>query len=174
MQNEKTYENFPVWMPLLATAVSVSIYVLGVYIFWQLGILFAAVYVFFCLWTEFRIIRKSCVDCYYYGKRCGLGRGKLCALLFGKGSVERFAEREISWKDIAPDFLVFLLPVAGGIVYLVRDFAWPVVGLLAILVFLSFGGTALIRGQLACRYCRQRKLGCPAERLFDKTKRTGE
>jgi hypothetical protein len=28
-----------------------------------------------------------------------------------------------------------------------------------------------VRGQLACKYCKQRELGCPAEQLFSKTKR---
>ena len=36
------------------------------------------------------------------------------------------------------------------------------------LLLLGFLGNALVRGHLACRYCRQREIGCPAERLFDK------
>jgi hypothetical protein len=27
-----------------------------------------------------------------------------------------------------------------------------------------------VRGQLACRYCKQRIIGCPAEQLFNTTK----
>jgi hypothetical protein len=27
-----------------------------------------------------------------------------------------------------------------------------------------------VRGQLACRYCKQREIGCPAAQLFDTTK----
>jgi hypothetical protein len=27
-----------------------------------------------------------------------------------------------------------------------------------------------MRGQLACRYCKQREIGCPAAQLFDSTK----
>jgi hypothetical protein len=31
-------------------------------------------------------------------------------------------------------------------------------------------GNAVVRSQLACRYCRQREIGCPAQRLFERTK----
>jgi len=34
------------------------------------------------------------------------------------------------------------------------------------LVMLSFVGNAVIRGSFACKYCRQREIGCPASRLF--------
>jgi len=37
-----------------------------------------------------------------------------------------------------------------------------------ILFFLFFGGTAMIRGNLVCKYCKQREIGCPAEKLFNK------
>ena len=96
MENNKTYENFPVWVPLLAWVLSLSIYVLGSYIFWLLYLPLTAAYILFCLWIEYRILRFSCVNCYYYGKTCGLGRGKLCTLLFKKGNPEKFVEKVIS------------------------------------------------------------------------------
>ncbi|MFB0554035.1 MAG: hypothetical protein ACETWQ_12080 [Phycisphaerae bacterium] len=109
------------------------------------------------------------MNCYYYGKTCGLGRGKLCALLFKKGNPEKFAEKEISWKDLIPDFLVLIFPLIGGIIILVRDFTWLILALMVVLALLSLGGNALIRGSLACKYCKQKELtGCPAEQLFSK------
>jgi len=38
----------------------------------------------------------------------------------------------------------------------------------AILLVLSFGGNAFIRGSFACNYCKQKEIGCPAEKLFSK------
>lgn len=55
----------------------------------------------------------------------------------------------------------------GGIILLIRDFGWATVIMLAVLVALNFGGTAFIRGSLLCRYCEQRKIGCPAAKLFE-------
>ena len=168
MQDNDAYENFPVWIPLLSYILSLTIYALGAYIFRHLYFPLTAAYIIFCLWIEYRIMKVSCVNCYYYGKICGLGRGKLCALLFKKGNPENFIGKDISWKDLIPDFLVLIFPLVGGIIILIRDFNWPILVLMVILVILSMAGNAVIRGSLACKYCKQKELGCPAEQLFNK------
>lgn len=89
MQNEKTCESFPVWIPVLSIVLSLSIYLIVFYIFLQLWIIFAALFVLYCLWIEMKILRHSCVDCFYYGKTCGLGRGKICSLIFRKGDPKK-------------------------------------------------------------------------------------
>ena len=172
MQNNKAYENFPVWIPLLSCVLSVAIYTLGAFIFYQLTFLLTVFYLLFCLWIEFRILQKSCTNCYYYGKICGLGRGKISPLLFKKGNPERFTETEISWKDLIPDFLVMIFPLVGGIIALIRDFRWLILVLMIILALLCLCGNAIIRGSLACKYCKQKELGCPAEQLFSKGAKT--
>ena len=174
MQNNKAYDNFPIWIPFLACVLSLSIYALGSYIFWLLYIPLTAAYIIFCLWIEYRILRLSCVNCYYYGKTCGLGRGKLCAMLFKKGNPESFLEKEIRWKDLIPDFLVLIFPLVGGIIVLIRDFRWLILVLMVILVMLSMGGTAFIRGSFACKYCKQKELGCSADQLFNKESKAAD
>ena len=169
MQNNKAYENFPVWIPLLSCVHSIAIYALGAFIFYLLTFLLTIFYLLFCLWIEFRILQKSCVNCYYYGKICGLGRGKLSPLFFKKGSPERFIKTEISWKDLIPDFLVLIFPLVGGIIALIVDFTWLILVLMVVLAVLSLWGNAMIRGSLACKYCKQKELGCPAEQLFSKS-----
>ncbi|MHC4260520.1 MAG: hypothetical protein ACYSTF_08950 [Planctomycetota bacterium] len=164
----RIYENFPTWIPSVSCAWSLAIYALGFYILAQLGILFAALYMLFCVWVESRILKESCTNCYYYGKTCGLGRGKLSALLFKKGDPQEFIEREMTWKNIVPDFLVFILPLIGGVIYLIRDFTLTILALIAVLTVLSLGGNAILRGALVCKHCKQKELGCPAERLFGK------
>lgn len=166
----KSYENFPIWIALLSNLVAISIYTIGAYILAGFGTLLAILYLLYCLWIEIGILRGSCVDCYYYGKVCGLGKGKICSLLFKKGDPQKFAEKEVSWSRILPDFMVFIFPIVGGIILLVRNFNWLLVAMLAILVILSFGGNAVIRGSFACRYCKQREIGCPAEKIFRKEK----
>jgi hypothetical protein len=166
----KTYENFPAWIVFISSAVAISIYAVGVYIMTGFGILVSFFYILYCFWVETGVLKKSCVNCYYYGKVCGLGRGKLCSLLFKKGDPQEFIRREISWKDMLPDIMVSLFPLLGGIILLVRDFTWLIVVLMALLVILTFGGNALVRGSFACKYCKQKDLGCPAQKLFNKQK----
>ena len=113
MEPTKTYERFPVRIVLLSNLVAISIYATGGYIPTGFGIIFAVLYLLYCLWIELKVLRGNCVDYYYYGKVCGFGRGRLCSTLFKKGDPQRFVEKEISWSLILPDFLVFIFPVIG-------------------------------------------------------------
>jgi hypothetical protein len=168
MNQIKTYENFPIWIVILTNLVSLTIYAIGAYILYGFGPLYMGAYLLYCIWVESRILTKSCTDCYYYGKLCAFGKGKLCSWLLKKGSPQEFTDKKITWYDILPDFLVSLIPLIAGIVLLILRFSWLLLSLLIILFLLSFIGTGLIRGCLACRYCKQREIGCPAEQLFRK------
>ena len=172
MENTRKYESFPVSMVLPAAVVSISIYAVGAYILAALAVWLCILYVLYCIWLEFRIMKHSCVDCYYYGKLCGLGRGRLCSLVFGKGDPQRFIDKEVTWADLVPDFLVAIFPMIAAVILLVRDFTWLILAMLILLLMLSFGANAVIRGSFACKHCKQRELGCPAERLFNKESQT--
>jgi hypothetical protein len=106
------------------------------------------------------------VDCWYYGKTCAFGKGRVCAVLFRRGDPARFAVKEISWTALVPDFAVFLIPAVVGVVLLVIDFVWWRAALIGLLLVVSFAGNALVRSSFACKYCKQREIGCPAEKLF--------
>ena len=136
----------------------------------NLGVLFAAGFVGYILLIELRLLAKSCKNCYYYGRFCAFGKGKCSALFFKKGNPEEFLKTEITVKDIIPDFLTFIFPLIAGIFILITNFSWLIVVLLVILVVLGFGGNAVVRGSFACKYCKQREIGCPAERLFNQKK----
>ena len=166
MSEPTVYERFPGWIVLMSNLVAVGIYAIGVTIMAGFGMWSAAAYLVFCGWVEYRLLRHSCVNCTYYGGTCAFGKGRLCALLFAQGNPKRFGETESSWIDLVPDFAVSLLPAAGAIVLLIADFRWILLALLAILLGLFSGGNSFIRGSLACRHCRQRELGCPAQKLF--------
>ena len=97
-----------------------------------------------------------------------MGKGRLCSLLFKKGDPEKFSEMKISWSDLVPDFLVPIFPLVGGIILLIRDFSFRLAALTAFLLFLATVGTATVRSAYACKFCKQRECGCPAEKLFSK------
>ena len=161
------YDSYPAQVVLLSNLSVAAVWVIGTYLLWAaLGMIGAVAFIIYCAVLEINLLRKSCVDCCYYGKTCFSGRGRVCAHLFRKGDPGRFALRDISWKDILPDLGVSLVPIICGIGLIIVDFSWIVVVLVLVLLFLSTAGNALMRGRLACRHCRQRFLGCPAERLF--------
>ena len=168
MSNEETYENFPFLLVAFSALFSVSIYLIGAILLSGFGILIVIFYLFYCAWMEFRLLKQSCKDCYYYGKVCCLGRSKLVPLFFKKGDQKRFADKQIAVKDLIPDFLVSIIPIIGGIILLFLDFKFLTLFLTFSLVSLSFGGNVLIRSSFACKYCKQKEIGCPAEKLFNK------
>ena len=77
---------------------------------------------------------------------------------------------KITWKDIIPDLLVSLIPVVIGILILINDFNWTLLLLVLTIFILTFIGNGFIRSRLACNHCKQRKLGCPTQKLFEKKK----
>ncbi len=168
MSEVKAYENFPFRMIALAQLVNLSIYALGAVILWGFAPLMAGIYLLYCLGNEIHVMRMSCVDCYYYGKRCALGRGKVAPLLFKRGEPQRFIAKTITWKELLPDMLVLAFPLVGGTILLIRNFSLSAAGMLAALLVLSLGGNYVVRSRIACKYCKQREIGCPAERLFSK------
>lgn len=171
MQEPGCHENYPIMIVIVSNLLSFLIYLIGAFILYQFNLIWVIFYVLFILLLEFRLMRGHCVDCYYYGKTCAFGKGRLSALFFQRGNPEKFNQVKITWKDIVPDFLVFLVPVLAGILLLVLEFSLTILILIIALFLLGFFGNALVRGKLACRYCKQRAIGCPAEQLFDKNKK---
>lgn len=170
MIESKQYENFPFWIVLLSNLVSLSIYILGYLILFHLGWYFSIFYLIYILFLEYRLIGKHCVNCYYWGKTCGFGKGRLSALFFKKGDNTKFCTKEFTWKNMIPDLLVSLIPLITGIVLIIIKFNLLVLLFMILILLLSSVVTGFIRSSLACKFCKQRELGCLAEKLFNKEK----
>ncbi|MCJ2512844.1 MAG: hypothetical protein LN408_00155 [Candidatus Thermoplasmatota archaeon] len=168
MEKLESYENFPLWIPFITIIISINGYILGAFILSGFGCLIVILYLIYCISIELLVIFRSCRDCYYYGKICGLGKGKIAPLFTKKGKSGRFIEKKISWYDLIPDFFVVVIPIIGGIILLFYDFSFVLLGLIILLVIIFFGGTGFIRGSFACKYCKQKELGCPAQNIFNK------
>ncbi len=171
MQEPGGYDNYPTLIVIGSNILSLLIYVIGAFILSRFSLIWVICYVLFILLLEFRLLSGHCVDCYYYGKTCAFGKGRLSSILFHKGQPERFNQMKITWKDFVPDFLVFIVPILAGILLLIQEFSLTILILIIALFILGFFGNALVRGKLACRYCKQKEIGCPAEQLFDKNKK---
>jgi hypothetical protein len=169
MEKKKCYENYPAWIVLISNIVSLAIYFLGGFIIYQLGFVWLGIYLIYILFLEIKLIKNHCTICYYYGKCCAFGKGKLSAVFFRKG-IKKLAQCKITWKDLILDFLVSLVPILVGIVLLIIKFNLLILFSIILLFLLNSIGNGFIRKQLACKFCKQRKIGCPAEKLFKKKK----
>jgi hypothetical protein len=168
METTKTYDNFPIWIPILSNLVSVLIYSSGFIITLRLGWTAAIFYLVFILAFEYRLISKHCVNCYYWGKTCGFGKGRLSAMFFKVGDPVKFCNKEMSWKDMIPDLLISLVPLIIGIVLMIINFDSTLLFAVILIIGLTTIGNGFIRAKLTCRYCKQRESGCPADKLFNK------
>ena len=168
MSSDKCYENYPYIFVIGASIIQFAIYIFGAYLIYLLEPLGLILYIAYILILEIRLLKKSCIDCYYYGKRCAFGKGILCLAFFKKGNPEIFVEKKISPKDLIPDFFVTIVPLAIGSYLLFKEFSWILLFLMIVLIILGFPVTGYLRGSLACKYCKQREIGCPAEQMFKK------
>ena len=170
MNKDRYFENYPFCIVFSSILVSAAIYLIGAVIIYMTGLAWLILYLIFLGILEFRLMKGHCVKCYYFGKTCAFGRGKLSSIFFKKGNSNEFNKMNMTWKSILPDFLVSLIPLVTGIVLLIEDFDWILLSMVVLLIILTFAGNAFVRSQRACKYCKQRQRGCPAQKLFDKRK----
>ncbi len=162
MSNEK----YPWHQVFITNTLSILIYTLGVVILQHVNWVVAGLYLIYIFILEIRLLKYHCPDCYYYGKVCAFGKGRISRLFFKKGNPDKFICRTFSVKDLIPDILVFAFPAIAGIILLFTDFQWYILASLVGLIILNFSGNAWVRGQIACKNCRQKDLGCPALDFF--------
>jgi hypothetical protein len=168
MDTTNKYDQYPVWIVLITNLFSLLVYGLGFLIMFSWTWLAAILYLAFVIILELRVIMFHCVDCIYWGRTCGFGKGRISAWFFKKGDPSKFCSKSMTWKDMIPDFLVTLIPIITGIVLLVINFNLIVLLSIIGLIFLTTVGNSYVRGSLTCIFCKQKDIGCPADQLFNK------
>ncbi len=133
---------------------------LGAACCWFFNPIAAWVYLPVAVVMVFVVLRRLvCVNCYYYGKRCPSGWGKLAALMFKQGSMDKFGS-SIGVKLAPATYgLLSLIPLGFVIAAMVQGFevAQPVV-LVLLLAMSAYSGT--ISRKKSCVNCKMR-LACP-------------
>lgn len=168
---EKIYDTYPRRIVLISNLNTVIIYAIGASIIFQIGNGRGIAYIIFLIYMEFRLLQKSCRNCRYYGKYCAFGKGKLSALIYPKGKPEKFLNRKTTWKNILPDLLISFIPIITGIILLMQTFNRRILIEIILMLALTSQGNSCIRGKFACNHCKQGELGCPAKKLFEKSKK---
>jgi hypothetical protein len=168
MQESPAYEQYPARIVIASNLLSLLIYLTGAFLVYPFGLVWTVLYLLFVLVLECRVAGRHCVDCYYYKKTCAFGKGRLSGLVFPEGVPERFHQKTMTWIAMLPDLLVLLVPLLAGVALLVIEFRWMILFFIILLLILGFPGNAFVRGHLACKYCKQKAIGCPAAQLFEK------
>ncbi len=155
-------ERFPVPAIITSNTLMLVWVLLGTYLSASFAPLAGLIYFATAFLMITVILRKLvCVNCWYYGKWCHTGWGKLSALMFKQGKVENFAS--CTGLKIVPFFygLLSLIPVGLGIAALIinPDKNMANVAGLALLLTVSFSSGVLVRRK-TCAKCKM-KLICP-------------
>ena len=172
MKEPEAFEKYPLSTVFVFQLVSLLNYLVGLYLLSRINTMLAGLFVLYLIGLELSVYREGCVCCYYYGKRCMSGRGKLAALLFKKGDPKKFCAKQVNWKNLLPQVLVSLVPVLAGIFLLLQGFTWPILLLTIFPIFLWFLGNPPIYGKLGCPHCKQGRICCPANEFFGKNVET--
>ncbi|MBN2406114.1 MAG: hypothetical protein JXJ19_00295 [Elusimicrobia bacterium] len=172
--NPGTSGNYPANTVLATALFSAVQYAASIYImFTAAGAYVLGIYVLYVLLMELKLLRFSCTSCYYHGKACAFGKGRMSSLIFKKRDPKMFITKKISFSGLVPELLVSLIPISAGAVFLFRHFDIYIMLSMILLLVLGTAGNGYVRMHLACRSCRQRILGCPAEMLFSRRSREG-
>jgi len=154
----KYYENYPRSLVAFNSLFALVGLAAGLIVLAQLGTWAWAGYLALYLLEMAAVLAFACTRCCYYGKNCGMGYGKLSALLFKKRAEEEF-HKATSHKVAGILMLVISpLPILGGIASLIVGFS-----LQRLLLFLALIGLTVVgfvtRPRLVCGHCKQGESG---------------
>lgn len=168
MATQKLYENYPLKNVLIYNLVTYSVYAVGLFLMFSLHKIAGGLFFIYILFIEFSVYKGGCRHCYYYGKTCVAGRGKIVPLFFKKGNPKKFCEKTLSFKDFIPSLLVAFIPVFAGIYLMIKDFNLLILILTLWPLIVNFAGNPIVYGKIACPHCKQGAKCCPACEYFKK------
>jgi len=157
--NEQGLEEYPKAGIILGNILLLVWIALGTIACWYLSPPVAWIYLALAIVMVFVVLRKMiCVHCYYYGKWCSTGWGKLSALFFKQGDLEKFAT--------CPGFIVapltygslILIPILLIVISLLDEFSTEKIIVLGLLVVVSISG--VINRWKSCAHCKMQTI-CP-------------
>jgi hypothetical protein len=164
---EEGLEKHPLTRIITGNIVVVIWFILGALACWFFYPILGLVYLIVAFVLVYVVLRKLvCVNCYYYDKWCGIGFGKLSALMFKKGRIEAFTT-SIGLK-VAPATYgsLIIVPLLLLLVSIIQGFSWYkiIVFVLSLLISIyAFG----IGRRILCSQCKMNMI-CPGSTMKKK------
>jgi hypothetical protein len=157
---EQGLDEYPVAQAIFANIVMIIWIALGAVACWFFYPLIGLIYLVFALVMIYIVLRKLvCPNCFYHGKCCHMGWGKLSTLLSKEGNIEDFSN-SIGLKVAPLSYgLLTLIPLIFIVISIFQEFLVSKLVVLVLLLAISFySGTA--GRKKACVVCKM-KLICP-------------
>ena len=166
-ENLSFCHTYPKYVIIIRWIILVVTFALGTYILTDIKVLFGVGYAIYSLIALTLILPLSrCVNCFYHGKVCNTGWGKVAAYLFPRGMNHVVNTKEDESKYVEHYnyaiflHLLWLVPLLGSFFQLLRKR-----GMIVLILFLAYLFILLLEKivlkKLACKRCHQREF-CPA------------
>lgn len=157
---EEGLEKYPVSRVIIGNILMLLWIGLGAYACHFIHPLLTWIYLVLAIVIIYVVLRRIvCVNCYYYGKRCALGWGKLSALMVKKGEIEQFPKS--TGIRIAPFVYgsLTVIPVVLVVISMLKTFT--VTNLIVLLLILLIGFiSGTVTRKNTCSRCKMRFI-CP-------------
>jgi hypothetical protein len=163
------YDEFPISTVVYNWAAAAGVMVLGAAVAVQFGIGALIGYVLLLLIATIGILATACARCEsYYGRRCGLGLGRIVSVLFKQKQTDLYLRTPMQFVYLVLFLAAMVWPIVGGAILLAGGFSvWRLVQLIATVVLLLALGVP--HPKLVCSHCRQGECGgCPVGRMLRK------
>lgn len=158
---ENKLENYPIKIVCISATFTIFSYLLGTIVIYVLHPILGFIFLLLAVSTIIISMKLRCTHCYYLGKYCNFGLGKLTAILFKEGESEEFRNTRKVVPTAMLSFGTMLLPVITGIGLIVIDFSLINIGLLLVYILFGIMPNFFVRGNF-CEKCMQGHLGCPS------------
>jgi hypothetical protein len=163
------YDEFPVSTVIYNAVTAGGVLALGVVISVQFGLGVLIGYVLLLAVAAVGVLATVCARCEsYYGRRCGLGLGRIVPVLFKQGRTDLYLRTPMQFVYVILFLVAMVWPIVGGAILLAGGFGvGRLVQLIATVVLLLALGAPHPR--LVCSHCRQGECGaCPVGRMLRK------
>jgi hypothetical protein len=151
-------ENYPKYIIVIRWIILLTAFALGTYILADVHFALAIIYILYSLIALTLILPLSrCVSCFYHGKVCNTGWGKVAGYLFEKGDESKYVEH---YNYAIFLHLLWLVPLLVALLQVVRKRNIFALLIFVIYVFILFAEKIILK-KLCCKRCHQREF-CPA------------
>ena len=164
-------EEFPLYRIILENVIFWFMILLGALGFYQIRVqgfdypIFTFIFLGYSLYMLlYHLRKKSCIHCYYYGKNCHLGWGKLASRFYSKGDPEEFMRDEASFQSYW-DYWGTKAPIIAMVASLIFAFNYWMLTNLLFFVGLNFFMMKYF-GKYVCIHCKMRGVCFFARRIL--------
>lgn len=158
---ENKLENYPIKIVCVSTTLTIISYLLGTFVLYVFHPVLGILFLLLAVSTIIVSMKLRCTYCYYLGKYCNFGLGKLAAIIFKKRDPTEFKNPRKVIPTAILSFGTMLVPVIAGIGLVLFDFSLINLGLLLMYILFGILPNFFVRGSF-CDKCMQGQLGCPS------------